>query len=226
MVAKPSTKYNPLGLLVHFRFWVAKLIYNLGFALLVRDESWQEELFASLAPRAGDRILDFGPGSSSSAISLALRYPEATFVIVDSNSKAAERVRLRAVRKQLRNITVIHASLPGKLPLNAGSFDAIICMLALHDIPPDEKLGIIKEMTRVLRHGGTLRAVDFDKPENPGERRVLEFARRISGTAAVAPHFNGSWVDVLAKGGLAGAIRQSSHSIGIGRISIVKARKR
>ena len=58
------------------------------------------------------------------------------------------------------------------------------------------------------------------------QRRILELGKRISGADALAPHFNGSRVDVLAKGGLAGAIRQSSHSIGIARISIVKARKR
>lgn len=110
--------------------------------------------------------------------------------------------------------------------MNAGSFDAVVCTLALHDSPPDEKLGIVKEMTRVLRRGGTLRAVDFDKPENIRERRILELARRISGAAAVGPHFDGSWIDVLAKGGLAGARRQSSCSIGIGRMAIVKARKR
>jgi ubiquinone/menaquinone biosynthesis C-methylase UbiE len=225
-VVKPSTMYSAARLLIRCRFWAAKIIYDLSFALLVRDASWQEEFIASLAPKAGDRILDFGPRSSFSAISLALRYPDATFVIVDPNSKAAERMRLSAVRRQIENIAVIHASLPGKLPVNAGSFDSVICMLALHDSSPAEKLGIIKEMTRVLRHGGTLRAVDFDKPENPGERRILEFARRMSGAAAVAPHFNGSWIDVLTKCGLASVIRLSSHSVGIGRIAIVKARKR
>jgi SAM-dependent methyltransferase len=226
MVVKPSTKYGSPGLLVRCRFLVAKLSYNLSVAILVRGASWQEELVASLKPKAGDRILGFGPRSSSSAIPLAVRYPEAAFVIVDPNSKAAERMRLRAVRNKLGNITVIHASLLGKLPLNAGSFDAVICAFALHDSPPEEKLSIIKEMSRVLRHGGTLRAVDFDKPENPREQRILELTRRISGAAAAAPHVNGSWVDGLAKGGLAGAIRVSSHSCGSGRISIVEARKR
>jgi ubiquinone/menaquinone biosynthesis C-methylase UbiE len=225
-VIKSSIKQGSPGLLVRYRFWVAKLFYNLSFAILARDASWQEELVAYLKPKAGDRILNFGPHSSSTAISLALRYPEATFVIVDPNSKAAERMRLSAARKQLGNITVVHASLLGKLPLNAGSFDAVICTLALHDSPPEEKLGIIKEMGRVLRHGGTLRAVDFDKPENAKERRILELAGRISGVAAVTPHFDGSWVDFLAKAGLAGASRMSSHSFESGRISIVKARKR
>ena len=236
-VVKPSTKNDSPGLLVRCRFWAArlfyncrlwaaKLIYNLSFAILAREASWEEDLFASLAPKAGDRVLDFGPGSSTSAISLARRYPEATFVIVDPNAKATERMRLRAVREKLANIAIIHASLPGKLPVNAGSFDSVICTLALHDSDPDQKISIIKELTRVLRHHGTLRAVDFDKPETPGERRILELGRRISGAGALAPHFNGSWVGVLAKGSLSGAIRQSSHSIGIGRISIVKARKR
>ena len=77
-----------------------------------------------------------------------------------------------------------------------------------------------------MRRGGTLHVADFDKPENRGEGRILEFARRISGPAAVSPHMNGSWTEYLAKGGLTGVRRQSSSSIGIGRISVVKARKR
>ncbi|EIG62843.1 class I SAM-dependent methyltransferase [Bradyrhizobium sp. WSM1253] len=214
------------GLLLRCRLWAAKIVYDLSFALLVRDASWQDDLFASLAPKSGDRILGFGPGSSSSAISLARRYPEATFVIVDSKWKAAERMRLRALRKQVANVAVIQASLAGKLPVNASSFDAVICMFALHHSAPDQKLDIVKEMTRVLRHGGTLRVIEFDKPENPGERRILELARRLSGSPAVAPHFNGSWVDSLARVGLSGTVRHSTHSVGVGRISIVKARKR
>lgn len=225
-MGKSSTKHDKPRLSVQCRLWAAKLMYDVSFAILVRSTSWQEDLFVSLAPKPGDRILDLGPGSSSSAIPLAVRYPEATFVIVDPNAKAAERMRLRAARKRLRNIVVMHASLPGRLPLNAETFDTVICMLALHDNPPDEKLGMIKEVARVLRHGGTMRAVDFDKPENPDEGRILELGSRIAGAAAMVPHFNGSWVDLLAKGGLSGARRQSSCSVGIGRLSIVRARKR
>lgn len=225
-MAEPSRKYASPELLVWCRFWVAKFFYKILFVLMVHDASWQEGLVASLAPKAGDRILGFGKGRSFSAISLALRYPEATFVIVNSSSKAAERSRLRALRRKIGNMAVIQASLPGKLPVNAGSFDAAICLLALHDSAPEDKVRIIKEIVRVLRHGGTLRVVDFDKPENPREGRILELGRRISGEAALAPHFNGSWVSLLAKAGLTGTVRLSSHTIGIGRISIVKARKR
>lgn len=99
-------------------------------------------------------------------------------------------------------------------------------MLGLHDSPPGDKLRIVKEIARVVRHGGTLHVADFDTPEDPREGRILEFAKRIAGAAAVAPHMDGSWTECLAKGGLTGVRRQSSSSIGTGRISVVKAGKR
>jgi SAM-dependent methyltransferase len=226
IVVEPSTNYDKRGWFFRFRLWASKLIYNLIFAVLVRDGSWQEGLFACLAPKIGDRILILGLGSLSSAISLARRYPEATFIGVDPNVKDVEEMRRSVVREPLANVSVVDAPRSGKLPFDAASFDTALCILALHGSPPDEKIGIVKEIVRVLRRGGTLHVADFDKPENRGEGGILEFGRRISGSAAVASHVDGSWTGVLAKVGLAGIKRQSSHSIGIGRISIVRARKR
>jgi SAM-dependent methyltransferase len=224
-VVDPSAKYDQPGWFFRFRLWASRLVYNLIFAILIRDGSWQAVLLASVAPKANDRILNFGLGSLSTAVSLAVRYPEATFIGADSNAKNVEEMQRSVVRKQLGNLSVVDVT-SEKLPFDAGSFDTVLCILALHDRPPNEKLGIVKEIARVLRRGGALYVADFDKPENHGEGGILEFARRISGSAAVASHIDGSWTDVLAKAGLAGVKRQSSHSIGIGRISIVRARKR
>jgi ubiquinone/menaquinone biosynthesis C-methylase UbiE len=225
-VVKPSTKDQASGLVVHFRYWIAKLFYRITFLLLVRDVSWQEDIFQVLAPKAGDRILDFGPGSSTTVLSLALRHPETTFIAADSNFKAVENARRKVARKKLTNISFRVVALDGKLPFGAGSFDQAVCMLVLHDRPPEEKLQVVREIVRVVRRGGALHVADFDKPENSREGRILEFARRISGPAAAAPHIDGSWIECLAKGGLIGVRRQSSCSIGIGRISVVRARKR
>lgn len=226
MIDKPSTEHVAPGLFVRARYRVAKLIYDVIFIILVRDGSWQEGIFESLAPKAGDRILDLGPGSSSTAVSLALRYPQATFVGLEPSSKAAEKARSKVARNEIRNLSIIVAPLHGALPFGVGSFDKVVCMLGLHDCPPEGKLGMVKEIVRIVRRGGTFHVADFDRAENRGEGRILEFARRISGPAAVTAHMNGSWTEFLAKGGFAGVRRQSSHSIGIGRISVVKARKR
>lgn len=73
MIMESSPEHPAPDAFVRLRYRVAKLIYDNIFGLIVRAGSWQEELFGSLAPKAGERILDFGRGSSSASISLALR---------------------------------------------------------------------------------------------------------------------------------------------------------
>ncbi len=102
---------------------------------------------------------------------------------------------------------VIEAPRGGRLPFDASSFDKVVLVLTLHDRPPDEKLGIAKEMLWILRRSGTLHVADYDKPAAPGEGAVLKLARYISGQAAAEPHINGSWTEFLAKAGFTGIRR-------------------
>ena len=225
-VVKPHTEYAGSGLFDRIRFRLLKSLYDLFFVSMVRDDSWQEPLVVSLAPKINNRILDFGPGSGLTAVALALRFPEASFIGADPDPKAVEKARQCIARHQIGNIAIIEAPRDGRLPFDAGSFDKIVCVLTLHDRLPDEKVGIVKEMMRVLRHGGTLHVADYDKPETPGEAAVLKLARYISGAAAIEPHIDGSWIKFLAEAGLIGIRRQSSHPVRVGRILVVKARKR
>jgi len=226
MVIESSPEHTAPGAFVRLRYRVAKLIYDSISGLIVRAGNWQEELFGSLAPKPGDRILDFGRGNSSSSILLALRYPEAKVVGMESSCEAARRLRSKATRHRIRNLLVVVAPFHGPLPFHAASFEKVVCRLGLHDFPPNAKLAIVKEIARVIRRGGTFHVADFDKAESPGEGGILELAGRISGPAAVAAHMDGSWTEFLTKAGFASVRRQSSHSIGFGRISAVKARKR
>ena len=225
-VVGPRGEYEAPGLFGRIRFRIAKLLYDGFFITMVRDKSWQEPLLASLAPQVNNRILDFGAGSGSTAIMRARRFPEASFVGADPSPKVVEKARQNIARRHIPNVTIIVAPLHGRLPFDAGSFDKVVCVLAFHDRPPDEKLGIAKEMLRILRRGGTLHVADFDKPQTRGERAILSFAEYISGRAASEPHMNGSWTAFLAEARFVGIRRQSSHSVGIGRVSVIKARKR
>lgn len=208
------------------RFRAAKLLYDAFFIVMMRDASWQAPLLAAVAPEANSRILNFGLGSVSTAKILATRFPEAKIIGADPNPKAVEKARRIIARDNIANLTVIEVPHRGRLPFNAGSFDKAVLMLALYDHPPDEKLGIAKEMLRLLRRGGTLHVADFDRPATRGEMGILSLTDYISGRAAAEPHMNGSWTTFLANAGFVGIRRQSSHSIGIARIAIVKARKR
>ena len=107
--------YEASGLFDRIRFRLFKLLYDSFFIVMVRDKSWQEPLVASLAPEANNRILDFGPGSGSTAIALALRYPQVSFIGADPDPKAVEKARRRIARLQIGNIAVIEAPVHGRL---------------------------------------------------------------------------------------------------------------
>lgn len=83
---------------------------------------------------------------------------------------------------------------------------------------------MLREIARVLRRGGSLYAVEFDKPENDRESKMLRVAGRKSRTAVIS-HLAGTWLSHLAMAGFSRIRRQSSHSIRAGRLSVVTARK-
>jgi ubiquinone/menaquinone biosynthesis C-methylase UbiE len=221
-----QTIYASSRLLGRVRFRLLKLVYDGFFVLLKHDLVWQEPLISSLAPKPNNRVLNFGPGSGSTTVAISLRYPQASFFAVDPDPKAAEKARKQIARQRIENFTVVDAPRDGRLPFDAGSFDKVACLLAFHDRLPDEKIGIAKELMRVLRHGGTLHVVDYDKPDKPGEGTVLKLAKYVSGAAAVESHIDGSWIDFLTKAGFSRVRRQSSQVIRGGRISVINARRR
>lgn len=207
------------------RWSFAKFIYDGFFSAMVRDQSWQQPLFDSLAPRPSDRVVAFGPGSGWTATMLARRFPKTSFVAVDPDLTSLQKAQRDIKRHQLVNVHMSTGLIDDRLSFDASSFDKAICVLALHDLPPERKYRLASELRRVMRRGGTLHVADYDKPTNAYEQRILRFTERISGPAAAASHMNGSWPKFLTQAGFVGIRRQSSHSIGVGLVSVVRARK-
>lgn len=204
---------------------LTKRLYDGFLAIVMQKGAWREPLIESLAPQAGNTILDFGSGSSWTAILLASRFPEVSFVGVEPDQISMESVMQEVAQRHIPNLRVLAAPTSDRFPIDAGTIDKAVCVLTFHYLPPDEKLQLAKEFRRVLRRGGTLHVADYDKPSRSGEQIALKLAAQISGYNAADPHLDGSWTKFLAEAGFVGIRRQSSHPVGIGRISIVRARK-
>jgi ubiquinone/menaquinone biosynthesis C-methylase UbiE len=114
------------------------------------DRVEKEAIFALLPEVGGQRVLDVGCGTGN--ISLALAHRGAQVVGLDASVPMLARARDKAGWQDLSISWVTGAA--GQLPFGDGSFDGVVCILALDFIP--DRSGALHEMVRVLRPGGFL----------------------------------------------------------------------
>ena len=105
----------------------------------------RELLLAQVA--AGDRVLDLGCGDG--AFAAALTGAGAVVTAVDVSGEAVRRARRRAPGAQVELVTE-----GGELPFAEDAFDLVWCGETLEHVA--DVAGLLAEVRRVLRWGGTL----------------------------------------------------------------------
>jgi ubiquinone/menaquinone biosynthesis C-methylase UbiE len=105
-------------------------------------------------------VLDAACGTGLFTIGLALAEPSWRLDGIDASSGMLAVARRQAARRGLRNIAWHHGDV-NALPFDDGAFDAV---LAAGLIPClNEPAGALKEFFRVLRRGGRLVSIEFDR---------------------------------------------------------------
>ena len=138
-------------------------------------------LWRRVGLKAGDIVLDVGAGSGFYAFPAAdLVGPEGHVYAVDVSKDLVELVREKADSRKVRNLEPV-LSTPRRIPLEDAAADVALLANVLHGIPP----ATVRETVRLLRPGGRLVDVDWQKrstPEGPPVRHrlgVLEATRAL-----------------------------------------------
>jgi ubiquinone/menaquinone biosynthesis C-methylase UbiE len=102
-------------------------------------------------------VLDIGTGPAAIPFQLRRFWPKARFVGLDV---CPDMLRVASrFRKASQGALALVAADAEALPLAAGSCDAVLSFFALHHM--DRAEGVLAEIGRVLRPGGTLLIIDF-----------------------------------------------------------------
>lgn len=212
----PITRLSSLVRSVRVRSSV--FIFKWGYRIAIRMGGWREPLTQEAAPRSGERILEVSAEGCSACEVLAREYPTVHFFALQpaGSTEIADEL--------LNNLDLLHGD-QCRIDCRAASFDKVICSLALHPLPQDKKLALLKEMRRVLRHGGTLHIADFDQPLRPQEIHALRGTGVLFGPETAKPHLDGSWVRLVKQAGFVGVRRVGTFSDMVGRIALVRARR-
>jgi demethylmenaquinone methyltransferase/2-methoxy-6-polyprenyl-1,4-benzoquinol methylase len=140
--------------------------YDLITALLSygQDARWKRRLVAMAQVQPGERALDLAAGTGDITFAVADRGARAIGLDITHRmlelAAAKSRLRQRAGGQAVSLITGDMAN----LPFASGSFDLVTTGYGLRNVP--DLNGAIDEIARVLKPGGRLRSLDFNKPEN------------------------------------------------------------
>lgn len=216
----PDMPFFPLSSLVdsaRSRFFT--FAFEWGYRLTIRKGGgWAEPLIQEAAPRSGQRILEVSAEGCSICVALARQYPAVHVSAVPPAGLG------RSAPEPLSNLELLNGN-QCCIDCHAASFDKVICALALHPLTQNEKLALLKEMRRVLRHGGTLHLADFDQPQRPLEIHALRGTGYLFGAGTAKSHHDGTWLNLIKQAGFIGVRRVETFSEIVGRIAIVRARR-
>lgn len=147
-----------------------------GLLSFGRDRRWKSTLVALAAVRPGTRALDLAAGTGDIAFALAADGARVTALDV------THRMLQLASRKRPPAAAV--AFVTGDmmaLPFPDAAFDLVTTGYGIRNVPAIEPA--IAEIRRVLRPGGLLLSLDFDRPANPFVRTVYLGYLTIVGSA-------------------------------------------
>jgi demethylmenaquinone methyltransferase / 2-methoxy-6-polyprenyl-1,4-benzoquinol methylase len=140
--------------------------YDLITAVLSygQDAKWKRKLVAIADVTKGERALDLASGTGDIAFAVAAR--GAKTIGLDITHRMLQLARLRsagASARQAVDIPWINGDMIA-LPFKSASFDLVTTGYGLRNVP--DLTAAIDEIARVLRPGGRLLSLDFNKPEN------------------------------------------------------------
>jgi ubiquinone/menaquinone biosynthesis C-methylase UbiE len=114
----------------------------------------RERLRSVLAPAAGERVLEIGPGVGYYTLDIAEWVgPEGTVEIFDLQQEFLDHVLKRAAERNLANVTPTQGDATA-LPYEDDSIDAVVLTAVLGEIP--DPAAALRQIARVLKPGGRL----------------------------------------------------------------------
>ena len=147
-----------------------------GLLSFGRDRTWKRRLAAMSGAGPGIRALDLACGTGDIAFAIAARGAEVTGLDVTPRM-----VQLARGKRGSRRTPSFLVGDMMALPFPAGSFDLVTTGYGIRNVPRIEPA--LAEIHRVLRPGGVLHSLDFNKPSNAIVRGVYLAYLTVVGSA-------------------------------------------
>jgi tRNA (cmo5U34)-methyltransferase len=144
----------------HFDAWAPS--YDAQIREMVpRYEEIHDTLLALLALRPPERFLDLGSGTGYTLLRVLEAFPTARAVGLDVSTEMLDRARQRLAGLESR--VELRLSDIARPELDA-TYDAIVSILAVHHLYPDEKRHLFSRIWEHIEPGGAFLLADYFRP--------------------------------------------------------------
>lgn len=197
--------------------------YDRVIAIMTRERRWRTRLLATLAPAAGETIVDLGGGTGTMALLVKKAQAECEVVVVDPDPAVLDiaRGKAQASGHELRFIgaTGADTGLPDEVA------DAVISSLVLHQCTRAAKEGILREAHRLLKPGGRLFIADYGLQRTMLMSMLFRQVRALDGFENTRANKDGEIPALIAKAGFSKVSELSAIATPTGSISLYAAVK-
>ncbi|MDM2175039.1 MULTISPECIES: class I SAM-dependent methyltransferase [Mycobacteriaceae] len=157
------------------KFFVAGPLFEAGDRVIPGHP--HNRLAQLVADHHPARVLELCGGTGYTARLLAARAPDTAIDSVDISPEMLAVGRHQLARSGLRNVRM-HEADAAELPFADDTFDVAMSIFGLHELPTDTRRRALDEVVRVLRPGGSIAAIDLDRP--PSAQRVFNAYLRLT----------------------------------------------
>ena len=136
-----------------------------------QDPRWRSFLVSRVEAAPGQTVLDVASGTGAVAIELARRYG-CSVVGIDQSPEMLAAGRRRVASAGVGDLVRLQEGRAESLAFPDESFDAVTFTYLLRYV--DDPGATLRELSRVLRPGGTFASLEFFVPPNPAARVAWE----------------------------------------------------
>ena len=193
---------------------------------LRNDSAWRQAVLDASELNANALVLDVATGTGLMAFDFANKLDDSSLVIgVDLCGPMLLRGAANLAKNGKNRVNFV-AGRGEALPFIDGIFDCATITLALRNVT-DPKL-VLREMTRIVKDGGTVICLDFCRPELPIFRSIYSF-HIFHVLPFIGKLVSNEWKEILDY--LAGSIKKSltpvaiaelMNEAGLSRVNVVK----
>lgn len=197
--------------------------YDRVLRLATPEEAFKAALIQQAAVRAGQRVLDFGCGTGTLTLMIALAEPAAEVIGVDVDDKALSIAiaKVEAVGRRIR----LQRTEPGELPFPGSFFDRVLSSLVFHHLTREQKRVALRECFRILRPGGELHIADWGRAGHVGLRAGFLLTQVLDGFETTSDNVRGLLPLLVRETGFVDVTETLHFPTAFGSLRLLRARK-